>query len=101
MSEKRRERAKEKREQALASFDINKLIVSPGTSWYISLQYAGLTTDKWYIPGSKKKVEPQGNPQQQFQLFCYIREKPGLYGGDNSRHVEEFIGLPTSKQIEE
>ena len=106
MSEKRSERAKESRRQALANFDINKLHVFPGTSWFISLEYAGLTTDKrsdekWNRPGSKKDVEPQGNPQQQFKLFCYIREGPGLYGGDNARHVDDFIGLPTSKQIEE
>jgi hypothetical protein len=46
MSEKRSERAKEKRKQALADFDINNLSVAPGTSWYISLEYMGLTTEK-------------------------------------------------------
>jgi len=106
MSEKRSERKKQRRVQDLANFDINQLRVFPGTSWLISLEYAGLTTDerqddKWDIPKPKSKVEPKGEPQPRFQLFCYIREGPGTDGGDNSRHVDEFIGLPTSKQIEE
>lgn len=106
MSEKRSERKKQSRIEALANFDINKLRVIPGTSWAISLEYAGLTTDerqddKWDLSKPKNEVEPKGEPQPRFQLFCYIREGPGTDGGDNSRHVDEFIGLPTSKQIEE
>ena len=106
MSAKRSERSKQRRVQALANFDIDKLRVIPGTSWLISLEYAGLTTDerqddKWDIPKLQNKVEPKGVPQPQFQLFCYIREGPGTDSGDNSRYVDEFIGLPTSKQIEE
>lgn len=59
MSEKRSERKKQRRVQDLANFDINKLRVIPGTSWLISLEYAGLTTDerqddKWDIPKPKK-----------------------------------------------
>ena len=106
MSERRGERKKQRRIQALASFNINRLRVVPGTSWLISLEYAGLTTDerqddKWDISNSKNKVETRGVPQPRFQLYCYIREGPGTDGGDNSRHMDEFIGLPTSKQIEE
>jgi hypothetical protein len=106
MSEKRGERKKRERIQALANFDINQLRVIRGTSWAITLEYAGLTTDehqedKWDLPRLQNKVEPKGEPQQRFQLFCYIREGPGSEGGSNSRHVDEFIGLPTSKQIEE
>ena len=105
-SEKRRERKKIKRIQALANFNINNLRVIPGTSWAIILEYAGLTTDKrpedkWDLPRSQDEAEPEGVAQQRFQLFCYIREGPGTDGGDNSRHMDEFIGLPTSKQIEE
>lgn len=105
-SEKRRERKKIKRIQALANFNINNLRVIPRTSWAIILEYAGLTTDKrpedkWDLPRSQDEVEPEGVAQQRFQLFCYIREGPGTDGGDNSRHMDEFIGLPTSKQIEE
>jgi len=106
MSEKRSERKKQRRIQALTDFDINKLRIVPGTSWCISLEYAGLTTDerhdaKWGAFKAENEVEHKGKPQPRFQLFCYIREGPGTDGGDNSRHVDEFIGLPTSKQIEE
>ena len=105
MSEKRRVRKTRKRIQALANFDSKKLRVIPGTSWAISLEYAELTTDerqndKWSLYKRKNEAEQNGVPQQRFQLFCYIREGPGTDGGGNSRFVDEFIGLPTSKQIE-
>jgi hypothetical protein len=106
IAEKRGESKPGLRRQALANFDINKLRVIPGTAWAIILEYAGLSTDerqdsKWKTPTSTNEVEPKGVPRQQFQLFCYIRKGPGTDGGDNSRHVEDFVGLPTSKQIEE
>ena len=105
-SEKRRERKKIERIQALANFNINELCVIPGTSWAIILEYAGLTTDerpedKWDLPRTQDEVERNGVAQQRFQLFCYIREGPGTDAGDNSRHIDEFVGLPTSNQIEE
>ena len=106
ISEKHNKRRARKHIQALANFDIKKLRVIPGTSWVILLEYAGLTTDerqddKWNVYKHKKEVESKGPPRQRFQLFCYVREGPGTHGGDNPRHLNEVIGLPTSKQIEE
>lgn len=106
MSERCNEVRRTRRIRALANFDIKKLRVIRGTSWAIILEYAGTTEDelqedKWNISRPENKVEPTGEPQPRFQMFCYIREGPGTDKGDNIRHVEDFIGLPTSKQIEE
>ncbi|KDR80064.1 hypothetical protein GALMADRAFT_116635 [Galerina marginata CBS 339.88] len=110
-STNRQRRVKEERRRALATFDVNRLHVEPRSAWLVSLEYSGLTTDPrlddtWDIPGSSSAGsssnggEAKDEPQQTFQLFCYIRDGPGEEGGDNSRHIEEFVGLPTSQQIE-
>jgi len=58
--------------------------------------------DKWDIPKPQRKL-PEGPPQETYQIFCYIREGPGTpsHGEENSRYSEEFVGVPTSKQVEE
>ncbi|KAF8960311.1 hypothetical protein BDZ97DRAFT_1317235 [Flammula alnicola] len=101
LSGKRNARQKDKRQQVLESFDPSKLGVQPGTTWLIALEYSGLTTDEriddnWVPkkPGEKEKSkDPKEEPQQTFQLFCYIREGPGTDGGDNSRHIEDLEKL--------
>ncbi|KAF8884887.1 hypothetical protein CPB84DRAFT_1788774 [Gymnopilus junonius] len=111
-SNKRGAIQKEERKKVLAEFDIKKLKIQFGAAWLISLEYAGLTTDprlddNWSLPEDpdpEEGTQAPGlteEPRQKFQMFCYIREGPGTEDGTNSRHVAEFIGLPTSKQIED
>ena len=116
-SKKRVANQKEERRKALAEFDIDKLEIDFAAVWLISLEYAGLTTDPkldddWDLedvddpeteaaPASDSDSEKESEPKQKFQLYCYIRDGPDADDGMNSRHIEEFIGLPTSKQVEE
>jgi len=110
-SSKSAARKKEKRKQAVANFDPSTLRIQFNSAWLVSLEYSGLTSeerwdDKWNFEdeAGKKEREEQlkAPPQQTFQIYCYIREGPeAIGGGDDSRHVEEYIGLPTSQQVED
>jgi len=102
-----------KQKEVVASFDPSKLEIHHGAAWLVSLEYSGLTSDeqwndKWNFgdeDGSKKKKreeERSAPPKQTFQLYCYIREGPEAgSGGDDSRHFEDFVGLPTWQQVRE
>ncbi|KAF8155611.1 hypothetical protein B0H34DRAFT_714033 [Crassisporium funariophilum] len=83
------------------TFDLSTLSVQPGTAWLISLEYSGLSTEKT-IGVDKEELErlSREQPQHTFQLFCYIKEGPGTDGGDNFRTMEEFVGMPNSRQVE-
>ncbi|CAA7264345.1 unnamed protein product [Cyclocybe aegerita] len=108
VSEKRSSGVKEKRAQAAAAFDPTKLKIQYGATWVVSLEYSGLTTeerldDKLYRTEEEAKAreeELQGPAKATFQLFCYIREGPEVRRAD-TRYMKEFVGLPTSAQIEE
>jgi len=74
------------------------------------LEYSGLTTDErwddsWGVDDEEsrkaRQEELKAPARQTFTLHCYIREGPeAISGGDDSRFSEQFMGLPTSKQVE-
>lgn len=89
----------------LSTFDVKKLRVQPNSIWLILLSFIGMSNQEntgstW--PGLDtsdltSSYPKNGEPAQIFHLYCLVKDNDP--DGDY-RYIEDFVGLPTSQQVE-
>lgn len=80
--------------------DFSALPVEEHTLWVVQIHFAGLQAASGANVNRRNAGQSQEGSQPTFNMYCYIRVGPGMEHG-SYRTMSDFVGLPSSKQVEE